>query len=242
APAVHNSDTDDASSPPAEEVQIVPQEDRYAPIVDQSIVRPLSRETGNFRPLSRETGIDTTLPENKTDLSLQSETAVRPEVELPAELRKRRRRCRMSAYDNIEIVPENACTSLRHDVTPVNPSVARVAILHRREDPEMAARRSFCKNHYISNDDNYTDNYQDSQNVGAESYTAIRNINQTLPIIHDPYNFKYSETQPNRYENFQDFPIDQSIDPTSELQAQVQALNISDNINPDLNFPEHMFL
>ncbi|KAG5860958.1 hypothetical protein JTB14_019422 [Gonioctena quinquepunctata] len=135
APAVHNSDTDDASSPPAEEVQIVPQEDRYAPIVDQSIVRPLSRETGNFRPLSRETGIDTTLPENKTDLSLQSETAVRPEVELPAELRKRRRRCRMSAYDNIEIVPENACTSLRHDVTPVNPSVARVAILHPTKGP-----------------------------------------------------------------------------------------------------------
>ncbi|KAG5875911.1 hypothetical protein JTB14_028674 [Gonioctena quinquepunctata] len=91
--------------------------------------RPLSRETGIARPLSRETGIDTTLPKNHTDLSLQSETAVRPEVELPAEPRKRRRRCRMSVFDNIEIVPESACTSLRHDVnpdvTPVNPSVAQ---------------------------------------------------------------------------------------------------------------------
>ncbi|KAG5881769.1 hypothetical protein JTB14_021139 [Gonioctena quinquepunctata] len=39
-----------------------------------------------------------------------------------------------------------------------------------------------------------------------------------------------------------DPPINQSIDPTSELQAQVQALNISDNLNPNLNFPEQMFL
>ncbi|KAG5892057.1 hypothetical protein JTB14_036153 [Gonioctena quinquepunctata] len=102
APTVQNSDTDDALPPPAKEVQIVPQEDRYAPIADQSITRPLSRETGiarplsretgNFRPLSRETGIDTTLPENQIDLSLQSERAVRPEVELPAKPRERRQR------------------------------------------------------------------------------------------------------------------------------------------------------
>ncbi|KAG5871422.1 hypothetical protein JTB14_025431 [Gonioctena quinquepunctata] len=67
----------------------------------------------------------------------------------------------------------------------------------------------------------------------------------------DQYDFGYSETQPNQYKNFQDFPIgpisfdppiNQSIDPTSELQAQVQALNISDNLNPNLNFPEQMFL
>ncbi|KAG5865938.1 hypothetical protein JTB14_030355 [Gonioctena quinquepunctata] len=78
---------------------------------ETGIFRPLSHETGNFRPLSRETGIDTTLPENQTDLSLQSETAVRPEVELPAKPRKWRRRCRMSAIDNIKIVPENVCTT-----------------------------------------------------------------------------------------------------------------------------------
>ncbi|KAG5864521.1 hypothetical protein JTB14_028257 [Gonioctena quinquepunctata] len=56
-----------------------------------------------------------------------SKTAVRSEVELPAKPRKRRQRCRMA--DNIEVVPENACTSLRHDVnpdvTPVNPFVAQ---------------------------------------------------------------------------------------------------------------------
>ncbi|KAG5874223.1 hypothetical protein JTB14_011313 [Gonioctena quinquepunctata] len=91
------------------------------------IFQPPSRETGIFRPLSRGTGIDTTLPENLTDLSLRSETAVRPEVKLPAEPRKRRPKCRMAALDNMEVVPENACTTSRHDVypnvTPVNPTV-----------------------------------------------------------------------------------------------------------------------
>ncbi|KAG5870339.1 hypothetical protein JTB14_038035 [Gonioctena quinquepunctata] len=104
-----------------------------------------------------------------------------------------------------------------------------------------------------STNDNYTDDYQDSQNFGAESYTDNYQEFQSNISDHtnDQYDFGYSETQPNQYENFQDFPIgpisfdppiNQSIDPTSELQAQVQALNISDNFNPNLNFPEQMFL
>ncbi|KAG5885803.1 hypothetical protein JTB14_031520 [Gonioctena quinquepunctata] len=79
----------------------------------------------------------------------------------------------------------------------------------------------------------------------------IRNTSQIFPIILMISMILDSETQLNQYENFQDFPIgpisfdppiNQSIDPTSELQAQVQALNISDNLNPNLNFPEQMFL
>ncbi|KAG5877497.1 hypothetical protein JTB14_028906 [Gonioctena quinquepunctata] len=104
-----------------------------------------------------------------------------------------------------------------------------------------------------STNDNYTDDYQDSQNFGAESYTDNYQEHQSNISDHtnDQYDFGYSETQLNQYENFQDFPIgpisfdppiNQSIDPTSELQAQVQALNISDNLNPNLNFPEQMFL
>ncbi|KAG5872783.1 hypothetical protein JTB14_031555 [Gonioctena quinquepunctata] len=104
-----------------------------------------------------------------------------------------------------------------------------------------------------STNDNYTDDYQDSQNFGAESYTDNYQEYQSNISDHtnDQYDFGYSETQPNQYENFQDFPIgpisfdppiNQSIDPTSELRAQVQALNISDNLNPNLNFPEQMFL
>ncbi|KAG5888016.1 hypothetical protein JTB14_007135 [Gonioctena quinquepunctata] len=88
----------------------------------------------------------------------------------------------------------------------------------------------------------------DSQNFGAESYTDNYQEHQSNISDHtnDQYDFGYSETQLNQYENFQDFPIgpisfdppiNQSIDPTSELQAQVQALNISDNLNPNLNFP-----
>ncbi|KAG5876610.1 hypothetical protein JTB14_004222 [Gonioctena quinquepunctata] len=97
-----------------------------------------------------------------------------------------------------------------------------------------------------STNDNYTDDYQDSQNFGAESHNANYQEYQS-----NTFDFGYSETQPNQYENFQDFPIgpisfdppiNQSIDPTLELRAQVQALNISDNLNPNLNFPEQMFL
>ncbi|KAG5886620.1 hypothetical protein JTB14_013068 [Gonioctena quinquepunctata] len=99
-----------------------------------------------------------------------------------------------------------------------------------------------------STNDNYTDDYQDSQNFGAESYTDNYQEHQSNISDHtnDQYDFGYSETQLNQYENFQDFPIgpisfdppiNQSIDPTSELQAQVQALNISDNLIPNLNFP-----
>ncbi|KAG5864655.1 hypothetical protein JTB14_013329 [Gonioctena quinquepunctata] len=99
-----------------------------------------------------------------------------------------------------------------------------------------------------STNDNYTDDYQDSQNFGAESYTDNYQEHQSNISDHtnDQNDFGYSETQPNQYEHFQDFPIgpisfdapiNQSIDPTSELQAQVQVLNISDNLNPNLNFP-----
>ncbi|KAG5875615.1 hypothetical protein JTB14_034682 [Gonioctena quinquepunctata] len=112
---------------------------------ETGIALPLSRETRNFRELSRETGIDTTFPENQTDLSLQSETAVRPEVELHAKPRERRRRCRMSAFDNIGIIPENACTSLRHDVNPdvfpVNPSVAQEIVDSSHDEEPRRWRR-----------------------------------------------------------------------------------------------------
>ncbi|KAG5874128.1 hypothetical protein JTB14_015048 [Gonioctena quinquepunctata] len=126
-----------------ESLFLIPTTRYRAPIADQSIHRPLSRETGIFRSLCRETGIDTTLLENQTDLPLQTETAVRPKVELPAEPRKRRRKCRMAALDDIEVVPENACDMMLIR-TLVNPSVTQEIVDSLPdEEPRRWRWRSF---------------------------------------------------------------------------------------------------
>ncbi|XP_030751005.1 uncharacterized protein DDB_G0286379-like [Sitophilus oryzae] len=118
------------------------------------------------------------------------------------------------------------------------------------QNQNQSSRPTFQRNfnqpqqraHHVNFDNNFNNNYSYEE---YPNYDLNDNGNFQENDYYDEYS--YDTPNPDNYSDFLDLttkdqPPDTLIqDPTSEIQTQIQALNLED-MNPNLNFPEQKLL
>lgn len=102
----------------------------------------------------------------------------------------------------------------------------------------------YDSNQYDSNQFNQYQNYSSDYQVQNETYDYGNNSeNYTANSQSENYE-DYGANPQDFYQGFDQLtdPPNQDNEPIAELQTQIQTMNLNDNLNPFLNFPEQNFM
>lgn len=92
---------------------------------------------------------------------------------------------------------------------------------------------------YETTERNFQGSFQNEQPYDDNSYYDFNTPPTTTP---DYYDFDYTQNSCQQSQNFQPSPPQTAPPDVQEIQTQIQTLNLEENFNPNLNFPEQNFL